>query len=101
MRPRTKQIASRMLDLPEPFSPVMALKDESHPEIWVRTGYDLKPSNPFSYIPLIFRVHTIDNEFLNPHGVVEKGKRQGPRPSLRGHGWLNKDPDHRQRVIST
>jgi hypothetical protein len=64
-----------MLDLPEPFRPVMALKDESHPEIWVRTGYDLKPKSPIKYIPFIFRVRTIDNEFLNPHGVVEKGKR--------------------------
>jgi hypothetical protein len=48
--PRTKQIASRMLDLPEPFRPVIALNDESHPVIWVRTGYDLKPKNPLSTI---------------------------------------------------
>lgn len=36
--PNTKQIASRMLDFPEPFRPVIALKDESHPVICVRTG---------------------------------------------------------------
>lgn len=36
--PSTKQIASRILDFPEPFSPVMALNDGSHPVIWVRTG---------------------------------------------------------------
>jgi hypothetical protein len=42
--PRTKHIASRMLDLPEPFNPVIALKEGSHPVICVRTGYDLKPT---------------------------------------------------------
>jgi len=41
--PRTKQMASRTLDLPEPLRPVMALNEGSHPVIWVRTGYDLKP----------------------------------------------------------
>lgn len=45
--PRTKHIASRILDLPEPFRPVIALKDESHPVICVRTGYDLKPIGRF------------------------------------------------------
>jgi hypothetical protein len=45
--PNTKHIASRMLDLPEPFRPVMALKEGSHPTIWVRTGYDLKPVNRY------------------------------------------------------
>jgi hypothetical protein len=29
--PRTKQIASRMFDFPDPFRPVMALKDSSKP----------------------------------------------------------------------
>ena len=47
--PKTKQIASRMLDLPEPLRPVMALKDGSHPVIWVRTGYDLNPKIIASY----------------------------------------------------
>lgn len=61
--PSTKHIASRMLDLPEPFlrrrrqqkkpanvntketdNPVIALNEASHPDIDVRTGYDLKPS---------------------------------------------------------
>ena len=36
--PRTKQIASRMFDLPEPLRPVMALKEGSHPVIVVLTG---------------------------------------------------------------
>ena len=31
MIPSTKQIASRIFDFPEPFSPVMALKDSSNP----------------------------------------------------------------------
>jgi hypothetical protein len=29
--PNTKQIASKIFDFPEPFKPVMALKDGSHP----------------------------------------------------------------------
>jgi hypothetical protein len=29
--PSTKQIASRIFDFPEPFNPVMALKDSSNP----------------------------------------------------------------------
>lgn len=41
--PSTKQIASRMFDLPEPFRPVIALNEGSHPVICVRTGYDLNP----------------------------------------------------------
>jgi hypothetical protein len=42
--PRTKQMESRMLDLPEPLRPVMALKDGSKPDTTVRVAYDLKPS---------------------------------------------------------
>lgn len=42
--PSTKQMESRMLDLPEPLSPVMALKEGSKPETTVRVAYDLKPS---------------------------------------------------------
>jgi hypothetical protein len=57
--PRTKQIASRILDFPLPLRPVIELKLSSldtvsralheliigthHPEITVRTAYDLKP----------------------------------------------------------
>lgn len=41
--PRTKHIASSMLDLPDPLRPVIALKELSQPVICVRTGYDLKP----------------------------------------------------------
>ena len=33
VRPRTKQMASRMFDFPEPLRPVMALKEVSHPVI--------------------------------------------------------------------
>ena len=49
--PSTKQMASRMLDLPLPLRPVMALNSESKPEISVREAYDLKPS---STIPLMY-----------------------------------------------
>jgi hypothetical protein len=31
--PSTKQIASRIFDFPEPFNPVMALKDSSNPSM--------------------------------------------------------------------
>ena len=48
--PRTKQIESRILDLPEPFRPVMALNSESKPEMMVRFAYDLKPSRMISTI---------------------------------------------------
>ena len=42
--PSTKHIASKMLDFPEPLSPVMALNEESQSDIVVRSGYDLKPA---------------------------------------------------------
>ena len=42
--PRTKHIASRIFDLPDPLRPVMELKLSSHPVMTVRTAYDLKPS---------------------------------------------------------
>ena len=41
--PKTKHIASKMFDLPDPLRPVIALNDASQPVIVVRTGYDLKP----------------------------------------------------------
>ena len=41
--PRTKHIASRMLDFPDPLRPVIALNEGSQPVIVVRTGYDLNP----------------------------------------------------------
>lgn len=41
--PSTKHIASKMLDFPEPFRPVIALNEGSHPVIVVLSGYDLKP----------------------------------------------------------
>ena len=59
---------SRMFDLPVPLRPlrvqhytmtaltdVMALKDESHPLITVRTEYDLKPSLTISSSRMIGR----------------------------------------------
>jgi len=42
--PSTKQMASRMLDLPEPLRPVMALNRGSNAGTTVRCAYDLKPS---------------------------------------------------------
>jgi hypothetical protein len=36
-------MASRILDLPLPLRPVIELKLSSHPDITVRTAYDLKP----------------------------------------------------------
>jgi hypothetical protein len=44
LMPITKQRESRMLDLPLPFSPVMALKPGSNCERQTRCAYDLKPS---------------------------------------------------------
>ena len=42
--PSTKQIESKMFDLPEPFNPVIALNNGSNPGTTVRLAYDLKPS---------------------------------------------------------
>ena len=104
--PRTKHMASKILDLPLPFSPVIELKLSSlcfdhcysqhsrlvsqggkkkikkkrsryyHPEMTVRTAYDLKPCASFS--AFIFEVCTIlegstyvyDN-FCNSHFSIE------------------------------
>ena len=46
--PMTKQMASRMLDLPVPLKPVMALNCGSNVPITVRCAYDLKPSTTIS-----------------------------------------------------
>jgi hypothetical protein len=66
--PNTKHIASRIFDLPDPFRPVIALKDSSNPgcqpdtvegkrerlpEMVVRTGYDLKPEGVSSSRSLV------------------------------------------------
>src|SRR5882762_4570731 len=51
--PRTKHIASRIFDFPEPLRPVIALKEGSQPTICVRTGYDLKPSSTSSSIRIV------------------------------------------------
>ena len=42
--PRTKQMESKMFDLPEPLRPVMALNCGSRDGTTVRFAYDLKPS---------------------------------------------------------
>lgn len=72
--PNTKQIASKILDLPEPLRPVIALKDESHPVIWVRTGYDLNPaSRKVSHYPFkgeYIEEHTLQHQLFNPHFVA-------------------------------
>lgn len=54
--PRTKQIESRIFDLPVPFNPVIAVNSLSNGPISVRLPYDLKPSKiiVFTYI-LIFQ----------------------------------------------
>mmetsp|Transcript_4456 Transcript_4456/g.19104 ORF Transcript_4456/g.19104 Transcript_4456/m.19104 type:complete len:100 (+) Transcript_4456:3906-4205(+) len=41
---------SRILDFPDPFSPVMALNDGSKPDTTVRDAYDLNPSTMTSSI---------------------------------------------------
>ena len=41
--PRRKLIASKILDFPLPFAPVMAVNVLSNPDITVLSAYDLKP----------------------------------------------------------
>ena len=66
--PSTKHIASRILDFPDPLRPVMALNEESHPVICVRTGYDLKPINVFNNVTLDKHdCYTFENQFFYPH----------------------------------
>jgi hypothetical protein len=73
--PRTKHIASRMLDFPEPLRPVMALKEESHPVIWVRTGYDLNPIQTIESLYNDTEVKlTLENELFYPHLCVEQSQ---------------------------
>ena len=54
--PSTKQMASRMLLLPEPFRPVMALNRGSNAGTTVRCAYDLNPSMHTSSTYLVFFV---------------------------------------------
>ena len=58
--PSTKQMLSRMLLFPDPFSPVIALNSRSNPLTVVRTAYDLKPSSTISSrcIPAVVRPRT-------------------------------------------
>lgn len=84
--PRTKQIESRILDFPLPLRPVIELKLSSlladqhhsqcfagspamyHPEITVRTAYDLKPWTTVSSYSRGRRVFThVDDDLYNPH----------------------------------
>jgi len=51
--PSTKQIPSRMLDLPLPFRPVTALNNGSKPLTSVRCAYDLKPSSTIALINMV------------------------------------------------
>ena len=47
--PSTKQMESRMLDLPDPFRPVIALNCGSKPGMTTLCAYDLKPSTVISF----------------------------------------------------
>ena len=51
--PSTKQMESRMLDLPLPLRPVMALKKGSKFGTLTRVAYDLKPSSVISSIYIL------------------------------------------------
>mmetsp|Transcript_20953 Transcript_20953/g.54507 ORF Transcript_20953/g.54507 Transcript_20953/m.54507 type:complete len:242 (-) Transcript_20953:99-824(-) len=58
--PSTKQIASRMFDLPDPFKPVMALNMGSNCVTCVRLAYDLKPSSVMLLTNIVMRL--VSNE---------------------------------------
>lgn len=47
--PSTKQMESRMLDLPDPFRPVIALNCGSKPGMTTLCAYDLNPSTVISF----------------------------------------------------
>jgi hypothetical protein len=47
-----------MLDLPDPFRPVIELKLSSHPEMTVRTAYDLKPWQLLAAVARGFRLRS-------------------------------------------
>ena len=61
--PMTKQMASRMLDLPEPFKPVIALNYGSKSGILVRTEYDLKPSITISLMYIVDFFYRVFGKF--------------------------------------
>lgn len=79
--PKTKQIESKMLDLPDPFKPVMALKNGSKPETTVLVAYDLNPSKQIS---LIYMVTTESKKF--PERVDIKTLENGSGTGL----WRSK-----------
>lgn len=65
-------MASKIFDLPEPFSPVMALNSESQPVITVRVAYDLKPSRIISWMYIatdLREVHLLTNWRLCRQGA--------------------------------
>lgn len=51
--PNRKQMESKMLDFPLPFSPVIALNSGSNPIISVLCAYDLKPSTTMDFIYIV------------------------------------------------
>jgi len=53
--PSTKQMLSRMFDLPDPFRPVIALNSGSNPDTTVRVAYDLNPSMITSRMCMLYR----------------------------------------------
>lgn len=77
--PRTKHIASRIFDFPLPFKPVIELKLSSlvscqlvgydigmfahHPEMTVRTAYDLKPCDLIRYMVAL----TVNDTYVYYH----------------------------------
>lgn len=83
--PRTKHIESKMFDFPLPLRPVIELKLSSlewcqcgaryrkslfthHPEMTVRTAYDLKPWDMIRCVVACIRSYTyVDNHFDYPH----------------------------------
>lgn len=67
--PSTKQMASRMLDLPDPLSPVIALKRGSKPGTTTRDAYDLKPSMVISEMCMVEKSLVEANEAKEPARV--------------------------------
>ena len=48
---------SKILDLPVPFNPVIALNSGSNPNISVRLPYDLKPSTIIDLIYILEKIN--------------------------------------------
>lgn len=69
--PSTKQIESKMLDLPVPFKPVMAVNSGSKSLISVRLPYDLKPSNITDLIYMILWCAQFRAQFKRCCGTIK------------------------------